>query len=90
MPDEIINQVIDEIRGFRDDLRSLKVAVMGDPSLRVDGMQQRIDHIAKEVGSLKKDVQGLKNDRVKVVAWVSGIAAGCSVAGTKLVEWFKA
>lgn len=89
MSDEEIQRLILEIKSVRKDLQSINLAVLGDPEMGLDGMRQHIDAIRKDVEELKKDVHGLKNDRVKIIAWVSGIAAGCSVAGTKLIEYFK-
>ena len=90
MNDEQIQKIILEIQSLRQDVKSFNLAMLGDPELGIDGMRQHVDVIRKDVETLKRDVHGLKNDRIKIVAWVSGIAAGCSVAGTKIMEYFKA
>lgn len=89
MSEELVQKLVLEVQTLRQDLRSLMTAVMGDPKFKVDGMQQHIDQISDDLDALKKDVHSLKTDRIKIVAWVSGIAAGCSVAGTKMVEWLR-
>ena len=89
MSENVSHQLMLEMQSIRQDLKSLMVAVMGDPKFNIDGMQQHIDQIGVKVCQLEKDVRGLKTDRVKIVAWVSGLAAGFSIIGVKAADWLK-
>jgi len=78
-----------EMQSLRQDLKSLMVAVMGDPKFNIEGMQQHVGRIGTQVGQLEKDVRGLKTDRIKIVAWVAGLTAGFSIVGSKAIEWLR-
>ena len=74
---------------LRNDLRQLKTAITGDPILKVDGMHQHVDSIRRKVDRLETDVKALKSDKVKIIAWASGLAAGIGAAGSKAIEWVR-
>lgn len=89
MGDEATKQLLDEIQSVRREIGELKVAITGDPVLKLDGVHQHVDGIRRKVDGLEKDVKSLKTDRIKIIAWVTGGAAGIGAAGSKLVDWLR-
>lgn len=73
-----------DMQQISDDVKEIKLAIMGNPMTKDDGLVGKIREVVYDLEAQKKEIDGLKEDRIvntvymKIILWFSGIA-GASV-----------
>jgi len=91
MGDEERQELTLKIKSIDDCLRELLIEIRGDDELDIDGLKQHLRHVRNRTDQCEVDLRGLKKDfnrmkveRIKIIAWASGIATCAGLVAT----WF--
>jgi len=73
-----------DMQQIRDDVKEIKLAIMGNPMTKDDGIVGKIREVVYDLDQQKIEIEKLKEDRIintvymKMILWFAGIA-GASV-----------
>lgn len=87
MSDDEKNRLTIEVQGLRSELQEVLLAIKGNEDLKLDGMVQHIEVMNQRLQILEVDVKSLKSDKIKLKAWIAGLATGGGFIGVKISEW---
>lgn len=58
-------------------------------NLQHASFKEDIEELEMQADQNSQAIQAFKNDRIKIIAWVSGLGAGLGAAGSKLATYFS-
>lgn len=74
-----------DMQQISDDVKEIKLAIMGNPMTKDDGLVGKIREVVYDLEAQKKEIDGLKEDRIvntvymKIILWFSGIAGAAVI-----------
>jgi hypothetical protein len=74
-----------DMQQISDDVKEIKLAIMGNPMTKDDGIVGKIREVVYDLEAQKKEIDALKEDRIintvymKMILWFSGIAGAAVI-----------